>query len=410
MVGVATLYELLAAGRDAVLVEAAADVASGASHANGGVLHPSATSPWNGTRFGIEVLAALVSRHSALRIAPRQLPNLFFWGMQFLRHATPHRHWLATRDNYILAAYSVAHTRALIATHEFAIEQRDAGMINIFDNAHAFDNAIALAARLAPFGLRYDTPDGATLALREPLVAQKEFALHFHGDMVGDARAFTQRLVAIAQSMGGDVRLNTRADALLMEGGRVCGVQCGDTRLEGDVVLASGYAAPQLARQAGLRLPIRPAKGYSLTFTLDGAKMPRYPMLDNARHIAITPFANRLRVLGTAELAGADVGIAKAQIETLAQFARTTYPTLAADLQSENGTAWAGLRPLSADGRPFIGASKVAGLWLNCGHGHLGWTMAAGSARLLVAHMTAQKCPIDPRAFLPTRAIYAPAA
>ncbi len=388
LLGVATLYELCAAGRDVTLLEAAPTLAAGASHANGGVLHPSVSNTWN-----------QMSNITGLRIAPRQVPHLFKWGYKFLRNATRNRIRAAAADNYRLAAYSTQHTRTLIARHTLDIEQGEAGMIKICASPRALRRAIDLA----PAGLQYDILHREELIIREPALAHAPppYAIHFKGDMIGDARAFVLQIAACAKDLGAQILLNHKVDEIIMRNNKIYGVRCGTKEIAGDVVLAGGYASPHLIKPLGINLAVQPVKGYSLTFDCATATaiMPRYPIVDDARHIAITPFRKRIRVLGMAEFAGADTHIPPARLHHLEGFLRHLYPQLVLD----NPQGWAGLRPMSADGRPFIGQTSIKGLWLNCGHGHLGWTMAAGSARLLAAQITNAVPAINPQAFYPNR-------
>ena len=150
-------------------------------------------------------------------------------------------------------------------------------------------------------------------------------------------------------------------------------------------MLACGSDSVALAKGLGLRLPVRPAKGYSITLARhDGDGSPQLPMIDSEMHVAITPLGHeRLRVVGTAELAGFDRSIRPARIRNLLRVLELTLPRFAARIDHANLNPWAGLRPMSADGVPLIGATAIENLFLNTGHGHLGWTMAAGSARLL---------------------------
>ncbi|MEL0150294.1 MAG: FAD-dependent oxidoreductase, partial [Rhodobiaceae bacterium] len=172
--------------------------------------------------------------------------------------------------------------------------------------------------------------------------------------------------------------------------------------IRGTVVLAAGVAAAQLARPLGLNLPIRPAKGYSLTLDAAGqADCPQHLLVDPLPHIAITPLGSRLRILGMAEFIGFDRHIDPKRLQQLGRFFADLLPQLAERLDWQKAEGWAGLRPMSADGRPFIGPSGIDGLWLNVGHGHLGWTKAVGSARILADTMIGRAAEINAAPFSP---------
>ena len=170
-----------------------------------------------------------------------------------------------------------------------------------------------------------------------------------------------------------------------MRNGRIEGVASGGEDHRGEVILCSGVWSPELARQAGLPMPVKPAKGYSVSVSAGalGNRMPRIPVIDDAMHAAVVPIGDRLRFVGTAEFAGFNRRIDQPRVDNLIALFERVYPDLAGDLDMSQAQPWAGLRPMSAEGRPIIQKSPREGLWLNCGHGHLGWTMACGSAELL---------------------------
>jgi D-amino-acid dehydrogenase len=166
-------------------------------------------------------------------------------------------------------------------------------------------------------------------------------------------------------------------------------------------VICAGVAARQLVAPLGVKLPICPAKGYSMT--LDASQLTgkqlTHPIVDAGLHIAVTPLADKLRVLGMAEFIGMDTNIDPMRITLLRQFFEQLLPDIAAQLNWEEAENWSGLRPMSSDGRPFIGAAGVEGLWLNCGHGHLGWTKAVGSARVVSDQMIGRRPEINAAPF-----------
>lgn len=161
--------------------------------------------------------------------------------------------------------------------------------------------------------------------------------------------------------------------------------------------MAGGFASPGLTRRSGVSLPIKPAKGYSITYKVPaGTDGPRIAVVDDAMHAAVVPLGNRIRAVGTAEFVGESYSLDPARLDNLARLLARLYPEIASVLNPETAVPWTNLRPMSADGRPFVGESKVPGLWINAGHGHLGWRMAAGSARMLVDLMLTGTSAIDP--------------
>ncbi len=404
LAGVATFHALASRGLGATLIDAADDVAMGASYANGAMITPSMSDPWNGPGVGRHLAASLLDPHSAMRLRFGQLPNLARWGMEFLRNSSPSRHWLATRANFALAARSAALTRRLAEDHDLDVGTSPGGSIKVFASRGAMEGPLDLAKRLQPAGLKFQVLDAAaTVALEPALEATAERiagAIHYPDDAVGDARGFAQGLSAAARQAGGEIRLGERILRIVRNGtGFIVHTTVGSVRTR-HVVLAAGVATPGLARDFGVRLPIKPAKGYSLTYRLDGAPgAPRIAMVDDAMHAAIVPLGDRIRAVGTAEFAGHDRSLDPKRLDNLAALLERNFPELARHLDRSSAAGWAGLRPMSADGRPFIGETLVPGLWVNAGHGHLGWTMMAGSARLIADLMAKNDPVIDPQPY-----------
>jgi D-amino-acid dehydrogenase len=210
--------------------------------------------------------------------------------------------------------------------------------------------------------------------------------LRFPGDGIGDARKFVLALAERTKEMGGQIQTGAAIKSLIREGSAITGLQCNDRAYRGEVILCAGVEAPRLARSVGVNVPVKPAKGYSLTVDASslGNRIPRVPVIDDAMHAAVVPLGDRLRFVGTAEFAGFDRSIQQVRIDNLISLFERMYPELYAELDLSSASSWAGLRPMSADGQPIIGPTSRPGLWLNCGHGHLGWTMACGSAQRLV--------------------------
>ena len=409
IVGVTTLYEFAARGVSALLVEAQDDFALGCSFANGGVLTPSAPDPWNSPGVGGHLAQSLFNPHSAVKLRLKAIPGLTRWGLKFLANASPARHRESTFANYLLASYSTFETEKLVARLGLQYSLSSAGALKIFDAPAALNASLALTERLAPYGLEYEVLNREETLAREPLLAgaQKPIAggIYYPGDRTGDAREFTLALARAALDLGAEIIMSTSVENLVVCKGAVVGVATSNQDvIEGDVVLAAGADAPSLTHEAGLHLPIKPAKGYSLTF--EGAPlcghMPGLPVIDDAMHAVVVPFKDKLRVVGTAEFAGFDTSIRSERIENLYSLLERLFPGLARKAEGATRKSWAGLRPMSADGRPMIGASPVDGLWLNCGHGHLGWTMAAGSAKMLVDQFMGRDPAIEQAHFYPS--------
>ena len=405
LAGVTSFYELSARDRPCLLLDSESAVAQGTSFANGGGLHPSLPDPWNNPGIGRHLFTSLFQRDAAMKLHVSQLPKLIGWGVSFIRNSRRGTYEAITRANFDLAEYSTRQTQALQQFLNLDYDAAAPGTLKLLRSAGDRDEALRLADMLAEKGLTYEELDRVSLLTCEPSLLDAPDligALRFAGDGIGDARRFCEGLSAAAIERGGKMRLNTKVEHLLVEHGKVCGVRLKGEEIRGTVVLAAGVAAAQLARPLGLNLPIRPAKGYSLTLDAAGqADCPQHLLVDPLPHIAITPLGSRLRILGMAEFIGFDRHIDPKRLQQLRRFFADLLPQLAERLDWQKAEGWAGLRPMSADGRPFIGPSGIDGLWLNVGHGHLGWTKAVGSARILADAMTGREAEINAAPFSP---------
>jgi len=409
LAGVSVCYELVSRGYQTVLYESRDGIALETSYANGAMLTPSMADPWNAPGVHRHLAASLFDPRSAMKLRLKAVPSLIGWGRQFLRHSTRDRHEAATRACFLLGQHSMRRTRELRRSLSLEYDAATAGTLKVFTSPAAMEGPLALAGRLATLGLVFEALDAAKTVATEPALAgirdNIAGSIRFPDDETGDARQFCERLVATFVEAGGISRTKTRVDGIATEKGRAVGVYVGG-RLEpaDEVVIAAGNASVTLARKLGIALPIRPAKGYTVTFDasqLEGA--PAIPIVDDARHTAIVPIGRRLRIVGTAEFAGNDLTIRPERIENLFSVLSELMPGVARQLPRSSALPWAGLRPMSADGLPFIGPSAIPGLYINAGHGHLGWTLASGSAHLLADLLEGRPPAIDPAPYRATR-------
>lgn len=405
LAGAAALFELSRRGSPATLLEAREGVALETSFANGGMMTPSMPEPWNGPGVGRHLFASLFDPASPMKLRPHAIPGLAFWGLRFLRNSAPARYRAAATANYALASYSARKTEAWRAAFALDYDAARGGSMKIFERREAMAEQLEAARCLAAVGLRFEVADTDRAVEIEPELAEIRGriagALFYPDDGVGDAHKFARALAAQSQKLGANIRAGARARAIKSDGDKVTGVMTDEGLIEtGRVVIAAGNASPALARAVGVHLPIKPVKGYSLTFQMTGRNpKPRVAVIDESMHAAMVPIGDRLRAVGTAEFAGDDKTLRRERIENLQKFFAKVYPTLARELDPSAGEPWAGLRPMSADGMPFIGETRVKGLWVNSGHGHLGWTMAAGSASLLADLMAGKAPEIDSTPF-----------
>lgn len=400
--GISVAYELMRRGYDTQLMEMREGVALETSYANGALLTPSMADPWNAPGVHRHLAASIFNRHSAMKLRLSAIPSLGGWGLRFLHYSNAARHEAATKASFVLAKYSVDRIRHLADRLSLRYDATAGGTLKVFRTRAAMQGPLALANKLAPLGLQFEVLDAEGAIAVEPALAEIRSrlagAIRFPDDTSGDAWQFCEQLTAAFVRAGGIVRLGTAVTGIAVTGKAVAGVCVGDRVERADtVIVAAGNSSAKLVRRLGISLPIRPAKGYTLTFEAAHiARRPVLPIIDDALHAAIVPIGTRLRVAGTAEFAGNDLRIRRDRIENLFDLLGAVLPHVAEQLPRASAQPWTGLRPMSADGLPFIGLTRVPGLYVNTGHGHLGWTLAMGSAHLLADIIDNRPPDIDP--------------
>jgi D-amino-acid dehydrogenase len=401
LAGLASAYALYEAGYQVQLLERREDVALETSFANGGILTPSMPDPWNAPGVHWRLLRWLGREDAPMLLRPSAIPAYLGWGLKFLAGSSPDAFNASMRANYRLCAYSLERLRAWRAALDLEYAQGTHGTLEVYRDPHSFEQAVHELATLAPLGLQGTPLDPAGTARLEPLLEEVRTdlvgAIHFPADESGDAllfcRALRERLVA----RGVTLRLDTRVSAVRVARGRATGVETeGGFLPASQVVLAAGPWSRELLAACGVHVAVRPVKGYSLSIPIDPASGPRHALSDDSLHAVMTP-------LGTTEFSGWDLTLRPKRVAALWRLLEALSPTLARRVDRATARPWCGLRPMSADGRPYVGASAVAGLYVNTGHGHLGWTQAAGSAALLAQLMTGAPTAIDPRPFALSR-------
>lgn len=409
VIGLTTGLELLRRGEQVLLVDGAEQEGVGTSFANGGLLTPSMPDPWNAPGIHRHLLEYLVSSSSALKVRLKALPSLALWGPKFLLNSRQAPYQAATRANFSLADYSLSVMRELRSEYDLAFDALDHGTLKIFRSEGAWAAALSVSQSLKPLGLVADPVETVALPRIEPcltpIAGQLAGGIFYPSDGSGDAHIFCRAIARTIRNLGGSFRFGTPVRTIEVVDGQVRGIWVGKELVEADgVVIATGVASPALAARFGTKLAIKPVKGYSVTYDVGSANCrPRVPVIDDAFHAAITPLGSRLRAAGTAEFAGHDLRLDRKRLDNLSLLFSEVYPELASAATLATAKPWAGLRPVAADGLPYIGAAPVKGLWINSGHGHLGWTLAAGGARMLVDLMAGVKPAIDAAPFAPSR-------
>jgi len=395
VIGTTTAYYLARAGFEVTVVDRAEGPAMETSFANAGQVSPGYASPWAAPGVPLKALKWLLQRHAPLAIKPTADPRQYLWLAQMLRNCTAARYAVNKERMVRLSEYSRDCLDELRAETGLDYEGRQLGTTQLFRTQQQLDAAAQDIAVLERSGVPYELLDRAGIARVEPALAgvadKLAGALRLPNDQTGDCQLFTTRLAELAVGLGVEFRFGRHIEGLESDGGRIAGVRI-DGRLESadHYVLALGSHSPQLLAPLGIRAPIYPLKGYSLTIPIvDPALAPTSTILDETYKVAITRFDQRIRVGGMAELAGFDLSLDPRRRETLELVVGDLYPR-GGDLA--RAEFWTGLRPATPDGTPIVGATRYRNLFLNTGHGTLGWTMACGSGRLL-ADLLARKRP-----------------
>ncbi len=402
VIGVSTAYYLAHAGHEVTLVERQPGAGLETSFANAGEISPGYSAPWAAPGLPLKALKWLFMTHRPLVIRPRPDPAMVLWGLRLLRNCTATRYERNKGRMLRLAEYSRDCLRALRAETGIAYDGRMQGTLQLFRTAKQVEGADADIAILERFGIRHMLLDREGCVQAEPALARVKDkiagGLRLLDDETGDCFLFTNALAAMAAALGVQFLYGATVRALHRSGDRIEGVQIQQgattTILTADAyVVALGSYSPLLLKPLGLRLPVYPVKGYSLTLPItDATGAPESTVMDETYKVAVTRLGDRVRVGGTAELAGYDLKLRQPRRDTLDHVVADLFPD-AGDLS--RGKFWAGLRPMTPDGPPILGKTSISNLYLNTGHGTLGWTMAAGSGRLLADIISGGSCDID---------------
>ena len=409
--GLATANALIDKGEEVLVLERSSGVATQTSFANAGMLTPSQAAPWNSMNDIVSILSGIGKKDSPMLLKLDQVPSLFFWGIRFLFNSSKSKYQSNTENICKLAQHSLELTKQIRKKYGFNYDHSSVGTMKIFRDESSFSKASKEVERLNDLGLTFKVLSSQELVEQEPClsdVSNKIFGgIIFPDDETGDAYKFCKELETVIREKGGRIHVNTEVKRMLFNKGKVNSVVTDRVEIKASrVVLTSGSWTNNLLKNTRLNLPIKPVKGYSLTLDtsfLDS--IPKIPIIDEEIHTAFTPLGYSLRVAGTAEFAGFREDIHQKRIDYLYKTLESIYPSISAKLDLEKGSLWYGFRPMSPDGMPYIGPTKISGLYVNTGHGHSGWTLAMGSADLLSDMIVEKSSKINAGPFLASRAV-----
>ncbi len=386
VIGVTSAWYLAAAGHEVTVVDRQSAPALETSFANAGEVSPGYSAPWAGPGVPIKAVKWLLMHHRPLVIRPHLDWHLVRWGLAMLRNCTAARYELNKGRMVRLAEYSRDCMKALRADTGIAYDERMQGTLQLFRTQKQLDGTGADVEVLQRSGVPYELLDPAGCERVEPALARVRGkfvgGLRLPGDETGDCFKFTQNLAQLAAQRGVSFRQDTTITRLEQSGGRIAGVVTSAGTLTADAYLvALGSYSPALLAPLGIRIPVYPVKGYSITVPItDATGAPESTVMDETHKVAVTRLGDRIRVGGTAELAGYTLQLHEPRRRTLEHVVTDLFP---AGGDVTQASFWCGLRPMTPDGTPVVGGTKLPNLWLATGHGTLGWTMAAGTGRLM---------------------------
>jgi D-amino-acid dehydrogenase len=401
VIGVTSAWYLAEAGHEVEVIDRQQGPALETSFANAGEVSPGYSSPWAGPGVPVKAIKWLLMKHGPLVLKPTLDPAMWRWILHMLRNCTSARYAVNKARMVPLAEYSRDCLKALRASEDISYDERSEGTLQLFRKQKQYDGTAGDIEVLEKFNVPYELldPDGCVAAEPALEAVRGKFVggLRLPGDETGDCRMFTESLAALCAERGVTFRYGTEITELGHDGHKVSAVATSEGLMQADrYVVALGPYSPFPLRKLGVSVPLYPVKGYSITVPIvDAARAPESTVMDESYKVAITRLGDRIRVGGTAEISGYNLDLDTARRATLEHSVTDLFPA-AGDVGK--ASFWCGLRPMTPDGPPFICRTRYANLYLNTGHGTLGWTMSCGSGRVLADLISGKAPEIDPSA------------
>ena len=385
VIGVTSAYYLARAGHQVSVLDRQPAAGLETSYANAGQISPGYASPWAAPGVPLKAIKWLLTKHAPLAVRPDGSLLQLQWMWQMLRNCNSERYEINKERMVRLAEYSRDCLKQLRADTGISYEDRQQGTLQVFRNQQQLDAALRDIDVLRHSGVAFELIPRYLLARVEPALANVSDkltgALYLPHDETGDCHLFTQLLALEAEKLGVIFRYGVNIEGLESVGNKIASVVCDGVRLQADrYVMALGSYSTSLLKGI-VNIPVYPVKGYSITAPIINAeRAPVSTVLDETYKVALTRFDHRIRIGGMAEVVGFDKTLKIKRRRTLEMVVNDLFPGAIDDTQA---TFWTGLRPMTPDGTPLVGATPIDNLYLNTGHGTLGWTMACGSAQLL---------------------------
>lgn len=398
VIGVTSAWYLAQAGHEVVVIDRQAGPALETSFANAGEISPGYASPWAAPGIPAKAMKWLFMEHAPLILRPQFDMAMLRWLIAMLGNCNA-RDYAVNKGRMVrLAEYSRDKLIELRAATGITYDERTQGTLQLFREEKQLAGIEKDIAVLKADGVAYEVLDRAGCIAAEPGLAGSNEplagGLRLPGDETGDCFKFTNRLAEMAAAAGVEFRMGTTIRRMVRQGDRIVGVETDHGTVTGDAYLvAMGSFSPKLVRPLGLKLPVYPVKGYSITVPIvDETRAPVSTLLDESYKVAITRLGDRIRVGGMAEISGFNNDLPEARRATLEYSLGSLFPGAG---DTSRASYWSGLRPMTPDSTPVVGATKFGNLFLNTGHGTLGWTMACGSAAVIADLMSGRRAAIE---------------
>ncbi|EGR2891075.1 D-amino acid dehydrogenase small subunit [Vibrio parahaemolyticus] len=397
VIGLTSAWYLSQAGYQVTVIDRQPSSAMETSFANAGQISYGYSSPWAAPGIPLKAIKWLMEEHAPLKIKPSLSTDMISWASKMVANCTLPRYQINKARMLSIANHSRTCLEQLRNEHAIEYQGRQFGTLQVFRTTQQLTAIEKDLKLLEQSGTRFELMDVEQCLRQEPglaLVKDKIVGgLYLPDDETGDCFQFCQQLTELAKAHGVTFKFNTEVSNWVTVGKKIIGVQTNHGLFKADqFVVASGSFSTALLKQLDIDIPVYPVKGYSLTLPIENEEYaPRSTVMDETYKVAMTRFDDRIRVAGTAELAGFDPSLPQKRKNTIEMVVRDLFPRGGDFSQAE---FWTGFRPMTPDGTPIIGATPYDNLFTNTGHGTLGWTMACGSGHLLANIMTGEQAKI----------------
>jgi len=399
IIGTTTAYFLAKLGHEVHVIDRQPAVAMETSFANGGVLHTSEAEPWSRPGMPRKVLSWMGKKDAPMLLHASAIPSMWRWGLDFIRNCTLERYRQSAAINLRLSFHSLDCIRAIREDADIDYDMAQRGSMKIYTNAEALAQNTEECRLLERHGMQFEVVEPDRCVELEPALAPIRNtlvgALYFPPDEHGDCRKFALGLQRhCEEKLGVKFDLGNEIGKFVVSGDRVdvVNTRSGPVKADNYVVALASFA-PQKLAPLGIKLSIYPAKGVTVTVPADAwPEGPKMPIIDDTRLFGLIRIGDRYRCSGSVEFAGWDATPSIERGKAIVENVISVFPEFRGCYDEKDALIWSGLRPMAPSGNPYLGATPIKNLFLNCGHGHLGWTMSCGSGQV-VADIVAHKRP-----------------